>query len=1290
MLFGTTDQGQVDITIDVFTDGENWSRATKSQTDGSPRVIDFKFPVVDENDNVLDPGDFSPQGQNLTQGADFATVGAVVLTLEVSTAAVDVPFGSPLVLGCGTDFGDAPTGNAETVTFQGNTFIVGGQSYRTLAEGFSDEVCEGTLCGPNPDDPEGRDLRGPHHAIGGPFLGLGNNDTDSEPDGQPSANADGDQGDEQALQTPPVFYADFVVQGDVNPLPANPEFAECAGVTMGPNEYCVALEASNPTDQWAQVVGWIDFRGSGSFDNLCSGSTSGVVEYEDLDNLTGDFCERSAATIRVGNLNGNGLRDAGQSPPESCQHTELQVGEELNEGIDWSTGNIPPGCEGIVVLTWNLDDVVQAEIDANSEDGAILTTDATFARFRITTDTFVDTTDDSGFFSESGPTPFGYAADGEVEDHRIVPDTLPVSISSFESRYTRGGLEVSWTTVSETENIGFYIWGDRGDGLDLLTEEMIPSTADDIAHPQEYSVTIPGIRHGSIDDLAITAIDNRGREEMYGIYQAGESFGRKGVAEPVDWLSVRDATERRLAELGVEERANGLLAHTRVGAVRAVDLAATEVGMQEVSYEDLAAAGLDLHGVPVEDLAVTLKGQAVPRQVVIPERRNDAMNRTGSEGRFGPGGVIRFWGAKPDFPDALYIEDYVYRIEVDPARAAAPREVRAARDSRPMDVSMHTVTVSDAVGYNPVNPNPDPFFTKRLRANSGNDTYTAALEVSRDARLDLPAIVEVRVGGETRLPANPDHHVRVKVNGEVVTDDYFNGVTSHVARAEIPGSLLQHGANEITVSAPGETNAQYDFMLLNTVTLHYARTSIAQNDAALIEGADAADSVGARGFLGTDLVGFAWDGELLWSLEAQPVGRGGGMAPTIRNHDEASYWISTGDAFRQPEFVRAVGPNELLDVSRETDLVVIAHPAFMPASPGEFHPLNTWLDHRQSQGWNPQVFDILEIQNQYGGGMPLPMAVNAFLRDASRHLKFDHVLLVGEGTYDHLDRLGLGSISFIPSPYRATSRIRHTPSDAHMADVTGDGLNDKAIGRWPARTLDDLYAIVTKTMDWENNTRHQQGAVWLTGAQDPTVANFGNQIQRMVSPLADAGWSEDSLNLVVFEEAGGADNVRAQFINALEEGRALSGFSGHAAPNMWSFDGVFAPSDVSLIDNIGLPTMIGTLSCYTSYAVSPYGNSIAHRMMNGYMLDSSGDQIPGAANGAAAIHGAATLSNLAQNEIMARTVLELQLEGLTLGEAIRQARSDINARGMRDQAINWTLLGDPTLRLVDQATAGRR
>jgi len=71
------------------------------------------------------------------------------------------------------------------------------------------------------------------------------------------------------------------------------------------------------------------------------------------------------------------------------------------------------------------------------------------------------------------------------------------------------------------------------------------------------------------------------------------------------------------------------------------------------------------------------------------------------------------------------------------------------------------------------------------------------------------------------------------------------------------------------------------------------------------------------------------------------------------------------------------------------------------------------------------------------------------------------------------------------------------------------------------------------------------------------------------------------------------------------------------------------------------------------------------------------------ANGAAAIHSAATLSDYAGNEAFMQAVLDAQLRGATVGQAVETARRQAQALGNDDHVVNWTLLGDPTLKLSE-------
>jgi len=1060
--------------------------------------------------------------------------------------------------------------------------------------------------------------------------------------------------------------------------------------------YTATVTATNQTANDALLCGWFDFSQSGDFQNQANSET-GAGDPDPPSNPTA-VAERSCTAV-----------------PAGTDNASFELDWMVNPGSRTNRGEFS-------------------------------------FRFRLSTDpTFLDA---------DTLAPTGTLVDGEVEDHTVNITSLPVSVAAFDSAWTGSGLRVEWTTVSETRNIGFEIWGRDGEGWRVLGDDMVPSQVSDAVTPQRYSVTLSGVGRGGLERIALTAIDTRGREEMYGMFEVGRRYGKAVQPASIDWSAVAAGNQQRLLQRGQSAQAGPIHgAGVDSGRVTAVDLRAADPGMQRVSYAQLRDAGLDLAGVDPAAIAVTLKGEPVARRVVIPQAdasggggKDDrggkgagnagvissavAGSSTGGdpgasdEGNFGPGASIHFWAVQPGLPDALYLADYTYRVEINPDKARRAVPLMAEAQSAPADgggktpnaagdasagqsdsgpgllvvgartaggaaypgpgpTRTHTevVTVNEDNGYHFASPLADPWYAARLRAGASNDRHATTVDLDAALRDDLDAEITVTLAGLTDFPAAPDHRVQVSVNGELLADAQFDGRQVRELTAPVPAGLLQPGANAVEVFMPGGTGAAADIVLVDTVELSYKRALEARANRLLVDAVAPAGTLELSGFTDTvDTVAYAFDGQRLWTLPREAFGRGSLRVPALRIKD-ARYWVSTADRLQRPEVLGGVAEQDLLGAP--ANYLIIAHPSLMPPSAGADHPLNDYIAQREAEGWRVGLYDLAAIQVQYGHGMALPGAVTRFLEAAEQRFDYQHVLLVGDDSYDYRDHLGLGSVSFIPTRYTATTHIPHTPSDALLADLDGDGVGDKAIGRWPVRSDSDLEVVVQKTLDWQGATGGDQSALWVTDSEDARLPSFIDQAERMIDPLEQAGWPDSAIERVYFDQVEpGADQTRAEaarqaMVQAIESGKSLTGFVGHGAPSMWTFQGLLTPDDVSAIDNEGLPTLISTLTCYTSYFVSPHTDTLAHRLINGYREDAAGNPIPGVANGAVAIHGAATLSDYSGNETFARAVLEAQLEkGATLGAAIHSARQQAAGLGLDDVVRNWALLGDPTLVLA--------
>jgi len=1208
----------VSVAMDLWDMSGNTDTVTRTHSLGAGKTI-LEFPF----------SDFT--------GVDETNVGAIRLTIDPLGTDEDVELTE---LGtCPFDFGDA----------------------RGVAVSGLNQLQVISLLDAAENDPAG----GARHITGGPVIGS-IVDGESDAQNQDLAGLGGDDGKADGDDNDGSDDNDGVT------------FPTGTGLNAG-DTYTVTVDVTN-VSATPLLCGWIDFSDL----DQDSPFSAPPIGFEDTDNDTvqgdGFLGERVCVTVEDNNPG---------TPGDTCDDTGASSFE----------------CE----LAFTIPGDFNGDDDNGTTGGA---DEAFLARFRVTNDW--STAADSSFN--------GRVSDGEVEDYLIPVSSLPVSIASFDSRFTGEGLYVAWGTVSETRNAGFHIWGETGDGFQRLNQSMIPARPSDAVTPANYARVLDGIGKGEVTRIAITAVDTGGREEMYGLFDVGRAYGNKTQPEAIDWVAVRAGTAQRLQARGFVRAGEGwrrsggggngtsdrvgLIGDSATrgggGGVVAVDVRPAAPGMQRVSYQDLADAGLDLAGVAPGDIAVTLKGKGVARHIAGVDDDGGSGQREGGAGAiagsfgggkgsdkgsggasFGPGAFIDFWAEAPAYPDALYLGGYVYRVELD-AGQAVPAATHTVAPKPSPDHYTEVVSVNDDNDYHFANVAEDPWYAARLRAGASNDRHVTAIHLDSAARTDRAAELAVTVSGLTDFPEAPDHRVQVSLNGQVLETVDFDGRQVRALVTDVPAGLLQPGANSVEVLLPGGTGAAADIVLVDTVELRYPRALQAQNNRLSVDAVANTGGLTATGFTDAEMLAYAFDGNRLWTLPVQTFSRGSVQVPTVAA-DKARYWLSTVHRIQRPEVLGGVSEQDLLD--EPANYLIIAHPSLMPPSAGADHPLNDYIAQREAEGWNVGLYDLAAIQVQYGHGMALPGAVTRFLEAAEQRFDYQHVLLVGDDSYDYRDHLGLGSVSFIPTRYTATTHIPHTPSDALLADLDGDGVGDKAIGRWPVRSETDLAVIVQKTLDdWPSVMAGDQSALWVTDSEDSAAQSFQAQAERMIDPLEAAGWPDTGIDRVYFDQiqpdAGEtrAEAARAQMIAALEQGKSLTGFAGHGAPSMWTFQGLLTPDDVSAIDNEGLPTLISTLTCYTSYFVSPHTDTLAHRLLNGYREDAAGNPIAGVANGAVAIHGAATLSDYSGNETFARAVLEAQLEkGATLGAAIQRARREAADAGLTDVVRNWTLLGDPTL-----------
>ena len=349
------------------------------------------------------------------------------------------------------------------------------------------------------------------------------------------------------------------------------------------------------------------------------------------------------------------------------------------------------------------------------------------------------------------------------------------------------------------------------------------------------------------------------------------------------------------------------------------------------------------------------------------------------------------------------------------------------------------------------------------------------------------------------------------------------------------------------------------------------------------------------------------------------------------------------------------------------ELLIISHPSLIGPA------LDEYISLRESEGWKIKLVDVDDIYEAYGYGMALPSSITDFLTDA-RATGFSHVQIVGASNYDYHDYLGLNSISFIPSIYVNTNNmIEYTPCDTCYVLDEGE-LPYAAIGRWPVRSEAELQAVVNKTRTWKSSGQSSAKTALLIADQNEESSNYINNVELAAEAMFDQGWTDietvyldDELALAQGDKNLAVSNARYEIDKYLENGASLTLFSGHGAPDRWSFAGMLRQQDIASINNSATPTLALPLTCYTTYAESPRTASLA------YQLISAGD------HGAVAVYGPATLSEDSENTAIAKEVISGLLSNQTIGSAVMSAKRKLGAP-FRDVILNSNILGDVTLK----------
>jgi hypothetical protein len=384
--------------------------------------------------------------------------------------------------------------------------------------------------------------------------------------------------------------------------------------------------------------------------------------------------------------------------------------------------------------------------------------------------------------------------------------------------------------------------------------------------------------------------------------------------------------------------------------------------------------------------------------------------------------------------------------------------------------------------------------------------------------------------------------------------------------------------------------------------------------------------------------------------------------------------------------IRMNNTTNLHNTQLRYDFIIISPPEFL----SEANRLKTYRESHD--GLQTIVVDINQIYNEFSGGLPDPLALREFLRYTQTNWQSpvpQFVLLFGWGHYDYKN-ISTTQRNWIP-PYETEESLDPTesyPTDDKFSILGLSGsVYSIALGRLPARNLQEASVMVSKIISYENSSPIDPWRNRITFVADDgktsTSEDNGSQFTFDTETLAEsytpASCDKTKIYLVEYPTLNSASgrrkpDVNKAIVDAVNQGTLIVNYIGHGNERLWAHEAVLTREDnlpqlvnrdrlsftVAATCSFGKYDNPGVLSGGEQFVTMEQGGAIASLVTSRVVYNSS---------------------NVALNDHLFSWLFLKDGDGKNrrLGEAVRLAKSNV---GNSSNTQKFHLFGDPTLRLL--------
>jgi hypothetical protein len=397
-------------------------------------------------------------------------------------------------------------------------------------------------------------------------------------------------------------------------------------------------------------------------------------------------------------------------------------------------------------------------------------------------------------------------------------------------------------------------------------------------------------------------------------------------------------------------------------------------------------------------------------------------------------------------------------------------------------------------------------------------------------------------------------------------------------------------------------------------------------------------------------------GKRLVLLEVFPVSYDSGKGAVIlREAIEVEITGETAESVVQPPLTHPPNTLSSSDGSREKAYTASTRRLLIIAPPTLATSLGSFVAHKEALGWTVDSFTT-----DVAGSTAESIQAFIQLRYASEATRPSDLLLVGD-------------TDTIPAWPGKGAYLPDTDLYYACMDGASDWLPDMAIGRFPARTAQQLTNMLSRSMNYETNVTKfspfVSRAVFVTSEENYTLTEGAHNcvINRHLDPRAYASQR-------LYRHTYGA--TTSQVTNAANLGCSLFAYSGHGSATGW-LDPAVGVTNVQGVTDAFVCPLVTSFACRTG-SYRAYDECFAEAWLR------RGDNA-----GAVAMLASSQDTYWEEDDVFEKCVFAAVFEdgALMLGNAVEDAKARyLTFYGTSAETLQYfeqyNLFGDPTLALV--------